>query len=90
MGNHSFRGSGCPYFFQQPKPTTTQIVTKNTHKKNSQYILKIAFINEKNSLGISDDSIIAKQKARGGLKTTIVLLIKQKKGIKYEDARKNC
>ena len=41
-------------------PTTTQIVTKNTYKKNSQYILKIAFINEKNSLGISDDSIIAK------------------------------
>lgn len=37
-------------------------------KKNSQYILKIAFINEKNSLGISDDSIIAKQKARGSVK----------------------
>jgi hypothetical protein len=46
----------------------TQIVTKNTYKKNSQYLLKIAFINEKNSLGISDDSIIAKQKARGSVK----------------------
>ena len=63
-GNNTKGNSHTSWEFPLFFPHSTQIVTKNTYKKNSQYLLKIAFINEKNSLGISDDSIIAKQKAK--------------------------